>query len=84
MHLLLAHLAHLNRQIIPFRPTLCSTQAPYRLFWVMIITTQPMNFAMPCSLLATAKCRAVLQSTHRQTIRIERLIVLPGFHSWTG
>ena len=34
MHLLLAHLAHLNRQIIPFRPTLCSTQAPYRLFWV--------------------------------------------------
>ena len=36
MHLLLAHLAHLNRQIIPFRPTLCSTQAPYRLFWVWI------------------------------------------------
>ena len=37
MHLLLAHLAHLNRQIIPFRPTLCSTQAPYRLFWDILM-----------------------------------------------
>ena len=48
---------------------------------ILIITTQPMNFAIPCSLLATAKCRAVLQSTHRQTIETGRLIVLPGFHS---
>ena len=34
IHLRLARLAHLNRQIIPFRSTLCPTQAPYRLFWV--------------------------------------------------